>query len=272
ARRDPPALLAPGDLVRFVTTASRRIDLNADLGEGAGHDPEILSIVSSANVACGGHAGDAETMRTTVALAASHRVAVGAHPGLPDRVGFGRRETPIEPRAVADLVASQVRALQRVAAAAGVALTHVKPHGALYNLAARDPAVGEALIDGVLAAGACRTLFVLAGSPLVGLARAAGLVVVEEAFADRGYRADGSLVPRGSPGDLVDDPGMAARRAVRMAIEGTIEAVDGSLVAVDAHTICVHGDSPRSVEVARGVADALRRAGVRIQPPGGSPR
>ena len=243
-RREPPALLAPGDLVRFVPIGSRRIDLNADLGEGAGHDEEILSIVSSANIACGGHAGDADTMRRTVALATARRVAVGAHPGLPDRDGFGRRETPVEPRAVADLVASQLRALQRVVAAAGIVLAHVKPHGALYNLAARDPAIGAALIDGVLAAGACRTLFVLAGSPLAELARDAGFTVVEEAFADRGYRADGSLVPRGSPGDLVDDPGEAARRAVRMAVEGTIEAVDGSLVAVHARTICLHGDSP----------------------------
>jgi 5-oxoprolinase (ATP-hydrolysing) subunit A len=264
----PPTLLAPGDRVRFVPIGRRRIDLNADLGEGAGCDAEILDAVSSASVACGGHAGDEHTMRRAVALAAARRVAVGAHPGFPDRDGFGRRETPVERGAVADLVASQVRSLHRIAAAAGVALAHVKPHGALYNLAARDPAIGGALIEGVLAAGACRTLFVLAGSALAGQARAAGLTVVEEAFADRGYRGDGSLVPRGSPGDLVDDPAEAARRAVRIAIEGAVTAVDGGRVTVAADTICVHGDSPHALESARAVAEALRRAGVEIGPPG----
>ena len=135
------------------------------------------------------------------------------------------------------------------------------------NIATAMAAIGAALVDGVLAAGACRTLYVLAGSQLVGQARSAGFAVVEEAFADRGYHADGSLIPRGNPGDLVDDPGEAARRAVRMAVEGTVEAVDGSLVAVHVGTICVHGDTPRAVEVARAVAEALRRAGVRIEPP-----
>jgi UPF0271 protein len=248
-------------------SARLSVDLNADLGEGAGHDEAILALVSSASVACGAHAGGEDTMRRTVARALSRGVAVGAHPGLPDREGFGRRAQAVDARLVAGLVSSQVLALHRVADRAGTALSHVKPHGALYTLAANDPSAGDAVIEGILAAGICRVLFAPAASPLVGRARAAGLVVIEEAFADRGYRADGSLVPRGLPADLVDDPATAARRAVRIAVDGAVEAVDGTLIAVPARTICVHGDSPRAVEVAGAVADALRQAGVTIARP-----
>ena len=248
-------------------TGCLRIDLNADLGEGAGRDGELLALISSANIACGVHAGNDDAMRRTVVLAAARGVSVGAHPGLADREGFGRREAAVDVREIAVLVASQILALHRIAVTTGIALSHVKPHGALYNLAARDPDAGAAVIEGVLAAGVCRTLYILAGSSLAGRAQEAGLEAVEEAFSDRGYRADGSLVPRGVPGDMIDDPATAARRAVRLAVEGMVEAVDGALVRLAPRTICVHGDGPRALETARAVADALRAAGVEIARP-----
>ncbi|HVW21243.1 MAG TPA: 5-oxoprolinase subunit PxpA, partial [Opitutaceae bacterium] len=179
----------------------RTIDLNCDLGEGGGEDERLMPLITSANIACGGHAGDAGTMRAALELARRHGVAAGAHPGFADREHFGRRELPVTGAGAAELVLAQVRALQAVAAQLELPLAHVKPHGALYNLAARSRPVAEGIAEAVRRADARLVLVGLAGGELLAAGRAYGLRVAAEAFADRGYRADGSLVPRGQPGD-----------------------------------------------------------------------
>ncbi|MCW8133697.1 MAG: 5-oxoprolinase subunit PxpA [Planctomycetota bacterium] len=228
-----------------------RVDLNGDVGEGAGHDADLLPLVTSANIACGGHAGDEASMRATVALAAKHGVAIGAHPSYPDRANFGRVDVEVAPAPLKEQVAEQILALRRVADHAGLPLRHVKPHGALYNRAARDEPVARAVIEAVQAAAPGAVLFVLAGSPLAEWARSAGLAVAEEVFADRGYRADGSLVPRGQPGAHVPAGREAGARVLRMLRDGTVASVEGKAVPIRADTICIHGDGPEAVRMAR---------------------
>ena len=242
-----------------------RIDLNCDLGEGARDDESILDVVTSANVACGFHAGSPGLMRRIVRLASAKEVGVGAHPGLRDPEGFGRREVPLAPGEAFDLVLYQVGALQALAAAEGERVRHVKPHGALYHIASRDGEVARAVASAVRSAGKDLILVGLPGSALVKAGREAGLPVAEEAFADRGYRADGGLVPRDAPGALVEDPDEAARRAVRMVVEGKATTVDGGERAVRADTICVHGDTPGALAIARSVRAALESAGVEVR-------
>jgi UPF0271 protein len=243
----------------------KRIDLNCDLGESAGHDAELMALISSANIACGGHAGDAGTMRATVALAQRHGVAIGAHPGFADRENFGRKELTISPVEAAALVRAQVRELQGVAAAAGAAVNHVKLHGALYNLASRDRALARAVVEAVLDCGRDLRMFALAGSELERTGRQAGLRVAGEVFADRTYQADGTLTPRGRPDALVGDAAAAARQVLRMVLEGAVRATDGTDAAVAAETVCVHGDGPHAVTFARQLRDELARAGVAIR-------
>lgn len=238
-----------------------RVDLNCDMGEGAGHDAELMPLVTSANIACGGHAGDEASMRTAVALAAKHCVGVGAHPGYLDRVKFGRVDLDVTSEQLKAQVVAQIRALQRVAEDAGVPLRHVKPHGALYNRAAGDQAAGTAVIEAVLAVDPGMALFVLAGSPLAARARAAGLAVAEEVFADRGYRADGSLVPRGQPGAIVPANREAWVRVLGMVRDRKVASVDGSWVALCPDTICIHGDGPDAATMARGLSTFLRSPG-----------
>ena len=243
------------------------IDLNADVGEGYGAwpapaDSDLFPLISSASIACGFHAGDPGRMRETAALAARHAVVVGAHPGYPDLLGFGRRELGASPREVADYVAYQVGAMLACASAAGTRVRYVKPHGALYNRAARDSEIARAIAEGIRAADPGLALLGLAGSALLAAARDAGLRAVSEAFLDRGYQRDGSLVPRGSPTALLADPQAAAARAVRLVREGTIGAVDGTVLRVEAESLCVHGDGARAVAVlqavrARFAADAI---------------
>jgi UPF0271 protein len=243
------------------------IDLNADVGEGYGAwpapaDSDLFPLISSASIACGFHAGDPGRMRETAALAARHAVVVGAHPGYPDLLGFGRRELGASPREVADYVAYQVGAMLACASAAGTRVRYVKPHGALYNRAARDSEIARAIAEGIRAADPGLALLGLAGSALIAAARDAGLRAVSEAFLDRGYQRDGSLVPRGSPTALLADPQAAAARAVRLVREGTIDAVDGTVLRVEAESLCVHGDGARAVAVlqavrARFAADAI---------------
>lgn len=243
------------------------IDLNADVGEGYGAwpapaDSDLFPLISSASIACGFHAGDPGRMRETAALAARHAVVVGAHPGYPDLLGFGRRELGASPREVADYVAYQVGAMLACASAAGTCVRYVKPHGALYNRAARDSEIARAIAEGIRAADPGLALLGLAGSALIAAARDAGLRAVSEAFLDRGYQRDGSLVPRGSPTALLADPQAAAARAVRLVREGTIDAVDGTALRVEAESLCVHGDGARAVAVlqavrARFAADAI---------------
>jgi len=242
-----------------------RIDLNCDLGEGAGHDAELMPLVTSANIACGGHAGDAGTMRATVALAARHRVAIGAHPGFEDRPNFGRAERTLPAGEVRALVARQVRALAEMAHAEGQRLAHVKPHGGLYNLAARDRQVAGEIAEAVWELEPRLILVGLAGSQLVEAGRARGLDIAHEAFADRAYAPDGSLVPRTQPGALVGDAAAAAAQGVRLVREGRVCAVDGTIIVVRADTLCLHGDGPGAAVFAQRLRAGLESSGIVLQ-------
>lgn len=248
-----------------------QIDLSADLGEWTGDwdrapDAALLELVSSASIACGAHAGDPAVMRRTVAEAARRGCSVGAHPGYPDPQSFGRRELDEPPETVAAQVTEQVAALMRCAAAEGTRVRYVKPHGALYNRAAREPQLAAAVAEAVRALEPSLALLGLAGSALVAAARVAGLRAVSEAFLDRGYAGDGSLLARDRPGAFLDDPEAVAIRAVRLAREGTIAAADGSLLKVTAESCCVHGDRQGAAQLLRAARAALERAGVAIAP------
>ncbi|HWE44192.1 MAG TPA: 5-oxoprolinase subunit PxpA [Gemmatimonadaceae bacterium] len=248
------------------------VDLNCDIGEsfGAwrlGADAEVLSHVTSANIACGFHAGDPATMRKTVDLAAERGVAIGAHPGLPDLGGFGRRVIEVTPDEAYEMVVYQVGALAAFTAARGARLAHVKPHGALYNMAATRAPLADAIARAVRDVDPALTLFGLAGSSLVAAARAAGIVAVEEVFADRRYAASGTLVSRGERGAVIDDTAVAVRQAVRMVREGMVTAVDGSEVRVHADTICIHGDTAGAAAHARALRAALSDAGIDVAAP-----
>jgi 5-oxoprolinase (ATP-hydrolysing) subunit A len=249
-----------------------QIDLNGDVGEsfGAyeiGHDAALIPILTSANIACGFHAGDPGVMRATVALAREHGTAVGAHPGFPDLVGFGRRELKATPREVEDLVAYQIGALAAVAAAQGVALAHVKPHGALYNMAARDVDLAEAIARAVASVDSSLKLFGLPGSKSLEAAQRRNVQAVSEAFADRAYRRDGSLVPRHEPGAVIDDEAVVVGRALAIARERMVIAADGTRVPLDVQTICVHGDTPGAAVLASRIRNALSEAGILIRAP-----
>ena len=248
------------------------IDLNADVGEsfGAyryGDDEGVLPSVSSANIACGFHAGDPTVMRTTVQVAHRHGVSAGAHPGFQDLAGFGRREMHLPALELENLVAYQIGALAAIAAAEGVRLSHVKPHGALYNMAARDAAMADAIVRAVRAVDASLVLFGLSGSQLIAAGEGAGLRVASEVFADRGYRPDGSLAPRGTVGAVITDAAVVAARAVEMASRQSVTALDGASVSVRADTICIHGDTPGAAALARAVRDALSTAGIEVRAP-----
>ncbi|MFT7774146.1 5-oxoprolinase subunit PxpA [Roseateles sp.] len=241
------------------------VDLNADLGEGAPDDAELLTLVSSANIACGWHAGDARLMQSTVVAALARGVALGAHPSYPDREHFGRREMQLDPADVrADLI-YQIGALDALVRAAGGRLHHVKPHGALYNQAARNPALADAVATAVRAVDSGLALYGLAGSELLRAAERAGLRAVAEVFADRGYRADGSLVPRSQPGALVDDVDEAVARTLRMVRDGVVIAVSGETVPLQAQTLCLHGDGPHALTFAHAIHKALTDAGVELR-------
>ncbi|QKE83313.1 5-oxoprolinase subunit PxpA [Arthrobacter sp. NEB 688] len=243
------------------------IDLNADLGEsfGAwtlGDDAAMLRVVTSANVACGFHAGDPTTIRRTVAQAAAAGVAVGAQVGYRDLAGFGRRRIDVAPEDLTADVLYQLGALEAMCRVAGTAVRYVKAHGALYTTAAVDEGQARAVVEAVLAWDRTLPLLGLPGSVLLAVAAEAGLATLGEAFADRGYDATGHLVPRRDPGALVTDPAQVAERVVRMVRDGVVEAVDGTLVRVAPDSVCVHGDTPGAVSVAVAVRDALAAAGI----------
>lgn len=247
------------------------IDLNSDLGESLGawrmgDDDAMLAIVSSANVACGFHAGDAAGILRTLRRAADCGVAVGAHVAYPDLRGFGRRPMDVSSDDLRADVIYQVGALQALAAVAGTTVRYVKPHGALYNTIAHDERQAHDVIAAIKALDPDLVLVALAGSALVGWARAQGLRVVQEAFADRAYTPQGALVSRREPGAVLHDPAQVAERMLRLVREGSLPAIDGSLVRVEADSICVHGDSPGAVAMARALRGALEEAGVAIQP------
>lgn len=248
----------------------RRVDLNADIGEGeaaGGVDAALLDAVTSVNIACGLHAGSPLVMQETLALARSAGVAIGAHPSFLDREGFGRREQQAPPAEVEALVLYQVGALAALARAAGLALCHVKPHGALYNMAAGDGALAAAIVRAVRSFDPRLAVVGLAGSALMTAATDAGLTALAEGFADRAYRPDGTLAPRTVAGAVVSDPDVVSARAVRLATRGEVEAVDGSRLTLQVDTICVHGDTPGAAGLARAVRVALERAGVRVCAP-----
>jgi 5-oxoprolinase (ATP-hydrolysing) subunit A len=244
-----------------------KVDLNSDLGEGAGHDDEILGLVSSANIACGFHAGDPARIFNSIRLAKEKGVAVGAHPSLDDRKNFGRVEMKVSAAEVYALVAYQVGAFQALCMAAGVEMNHVKPHGALYNMAVRDRELSAAIAHGVIAVDSVAILYAPDGTELFEAAREVGLQPASEVFADRNYNSDGTLVSRTKPNALLHDPDEAAERVIRMLKEGKIRAIDGSDVAVRADTICLHGDTPGAVEFARKLRARLEREGVSIAAP-----
>ena len=246
-----------------------RIDLNADVGEGRegllGQDPALMPHITSANVACGFHAGGPAIMRETVALAREHGVAVGAHPGFPDLEGFGRRELQVTPRDVEDFVVYQIGALGAIAAAQGVRLQHVKPHGALFNMAVRDASLADAVARAAALIDRTLILFGLPGSQLIAAGWRAGLRTASEGFADRAYRPDGTLVSRSEPGAVIHDPAVVVSRAVRMVKEHAVEAVDGTTLALPIDTICVHGDTPGAAELAARIKSALEAAAVEVR-------
>jgi 5-oxoprolinase (ATP-hydrolysing) subunit A len=248
------------------------IDLNADVGEGMASDADLIPLVSSVNIACGAHAGDEATMRAAISLALRHGAAIGAHPGFADRENFGRRELSIRPAAAAGLVIGQARLLSDLAAGLGAAVGHVKLHGALYNMAARDApladAIASALAAEVLGRGRSWTLVALAGSVLASIGRERGLRVVGEAFADRTYRSDGALTPRSELGAVIEDSEAAARQALQIATERTVTSADGARVPIDAETICLHGDRPSAAAFARRVREVFAGAGIAVRPVG----
>lgn len=240
------------------------MDLNADLGEGSTTDRDLLAVVTSASIACGSHAGDPLTMLQTARMAAGRGVSVGAHPSYPDREGFGRRPLSLHPDDLFTTIVEQVGVMVSAAAAAGTQVRFVKPHGALYNQAAAEPAVADPVVRAAAELGL--PLLCPHGCHMQRLASAAGVGCYTEAFADRAYRADGSLAPRGSPGAVLHDPAAVARQAISLAVRGEVVATDGSVVPVVADSLCVHGDTPGAVRLARSVRRTLEDAGVALRP------
>jgi UPF0271 protein len=245
------------------------IDLNADLGEGFGiyrlpQEPELLTSVTSANIACGGHAGDPVVMRETVAQALAGGVSLGAHPGYPDREGFGRRDLGASPAEIGAMVLTQVGALAAVCRAAGGVLRYVKPHGALYNRVARDPEAATALVEAVRAIDPALLLLGLDGSIMLRAAETAGLGGIREAFVDRAYLPDGSLLPRNEPGAVLHDPDLVAERALRMVVEHHVVAIDGTRHLLRPQSLCTHGDGVNAVALVRAVRQRLEDAGITI--------
>jgi UPF0271 protein len=248
---------------------NRKIDLNCDMGESYGRyrigtDEPLMALITSANIACGYHAGDPLVMDRTVRLAAQYGVGIGAHPGFPDLLGFGRRQMQLEPEEIENYVLYQVGALAAFACSAGARLAHVKPHGALYNLAARDVEQARAIARGVARAGPDLIMVGLADSALVQAAREEGLRVASEGFADRAYNPDGTLRPRRLPGAVIEEPEVAASRAVRIARDGIVTAYTGEEISLHVDTICVHGDNPTAVDIAKTIRQKLEEAGIEV--------
>jgi UPF0271 protein len=245
------------------------VDLNVDMGEsfGAytiGHDEEILDYVTSANVACGFHAGDPKTMRKTVRMALEKNVGIGVHPGLQDLIGFGRRNMDITPQEAYDLVVYQIGALSAFVKAEGGQLQHVKPHGALFNMAAKSPSLSEAIAEAVYKVDPDLILFGLAGSELIKAGQKAGLRTASEVFSDRTYQEDGSLTSRREPNALIKDKDVAVRQVIRMVREGKVRTVQGTDISIKANTICIHGDGEHAVEFAKYIRKALEEADISV--------
>ncbi len=248
-----------------------KVDLNCDMGESFGRyrigaDEAMMPYITSANIACGYHAGDPLVMDRTVRLAAKHGVGVGAHPGFPDLMGFGRRAMQLSPEEIENCILYQVGALAAFARAAGVELVHVKPHGALYNMAARDMELARAIVHGIARFGKELIVVCLAGSTMIEAAEEAGLRVAQEGFADRAYNPDGTLQSRKEPGSVIHDPQGAAERAVAMVRDKIVVAHTGEEIPIHVDTICVHGDSPGAVQIAKTIRAELKAAGIEVKP------
>lgn len=248
-----------------------KVDVNCDLGESfgryqLGEQEEVLKYVTSANIACGFHAGDPTVMRKTVALAVENDVRIGAHPSFPDLIGFGRRQMQVAPHEAYDMVVYQIGALDAFLRLHNTQLQHVKPHGALYNMAAVDPSLAEAIAQAVKDVSPSLVLYGLAGSELTKAGEKLGLTVAHEVFADRTYQPDGTLTPRTEANALITDEQQSLDQIRQMVMEGSVRAVDGTNVKLQADTICVHGDSPHAVAFARRIYDDLRESGVNVQP------
>lgn len=234
-----------------------KIDLNADLGEGCGNDSALMPLITSANIACGFHAGDAQTMRESVRLALAHGVAIGAHPSFPDRENFGRTAMPLPPDTIYAQTLYQIGALAAIVHAEGGTMTHVKPHGMLYNQAAKQPPLADAIARAVQSLDPGLILVGLAGSEMIRAGERYGLATREEVFADRGYLADGSLVPRSEPGALIDDDDEAVSRTLEMVLNGRVQSRDGVWATVNAQTVCLHGDGAHALAFARRLREAF---------------
>jgi UPF0271 protein len=246
-----------------------KVDINCDMGESfgpwtMGADAQVLPHITSANIACGAHAGDPTVMRRTVRMARAAAVRVGAHPGFADLQGFGRREMRVDPAELEDSLIAQIGALAAIAQAEGTALQHVKAHGALYNMAAREPALAGAIARAIAACGPSLIMFCLPASAMIEAGTAAGLRVAAEGFADRSYEPDGSLTPRSRPGAVIDDPEAVVVRAVRMVRDGVVLTAGGVEVPLRVDTICVHGDTPGAPELVRRIHAALEGAGATV--------
>lgn len=242
----------------------RTIDLNCDMGEGCGNDDLLLELVSSANIACGFHAGSASIMRKTVEAAIRNNVAIGAHPSFPDRENFGRTNMELPPAEIFDIVVYQLGAMKAVCEAAGGVLNHVKPHGALYNQAARDQNLARVIAEAVRQVDGRLVLYGSPGSDLISEAERAGLKTASEVFADRTYQVDGSLTPRSRSDALIRDTRQSISQVLQMIVDGTVTATTGETIDVMAETICIHGDGELAVEFARALRQALKSEGIGI--------
>ncbi len=243
----------------------KTIDINCDMGEGIGNDEQIMPYISSANIACGFHAGDEATMKETVELCKKYNVAIGAHPSYDDRGNFGRTDVRLPPQEVYELVIKQIRLLDAMAKAKGTTLSHVKPHGALYNMAARDRFLAPVIALAVMDANHKLILVGLSGSHLVKEGKNLGLRTASEVFADRTYQDDGSLTPRYKPGALIDDADKAVAQVLEMVNEGTVTTTSGKKIPIKADTVCIHGDGPHAVELVKAIHEVLTKNNIAIK-------
>lgn len=248
------------------------IDLNCDMGEGfgpwpMGNDALLMQYITSANIACGFHAGDPVIMRQTVRLALKYHIAIGAHPGFPDLQGFGRREIKMSPEEVFAMTLYQIGALQAIVRAEGGALHHVKPHGALYNLAAKDRKLADAIAHATQQSGTNLVLYGLSGSALIEAGKAIGLRTASEVFADRSYQDDGSLTPRSQANALIEEPAKAVAQAMQMVRQQSVASVNGKIIILDAETICLHGDGAHALEFATAIHAAFKDSGIEMKAP-----
>jgi 5-oxoprolinase (ATP-hydrolysing) subunit A len=241
------------------------IDLNCDMGEGIGNDEQIMPFISSANIACGYHAGDDDIMKRTIELALQYNVAIGAHPSFNDRQNFGRTEIELSETALYDLITTQVALLQKIAAASGTRLHHVKPHGALYNMAAKDAEMSYTIAKAVKDIDDTLILYGLSNSHLIREAKKMNLQTASEVFADRTYQPDGSLTPRSQPNALITDEATSIQQVLQMALQQTVTAATGNVIQINAQTICLHGDGKHAVQFAARINQSLKQKGIAIK-------